>query len=87
MKPRFSGATTCVHSSCIYTPFSTSTSNDYINITINNLKNFYSLNYWFKMMPVPHILKKIYNYIFSKMFKNFILGFKAGNLYLIAKKN
>lgn len=61
--------------------------NNYINITISNLKNFYSLNYWFKMMPMPSIFKKIYNFIFSKIFKNFILGFKAGNLYLIAKKN
>ena len=36
-------------------------------------------------MPMPSIFKKIYNIIFSKIFKNFILGFKAGNLYLIAK--
>jgi 2-polyprenyl-3-methyl-5-hydroxy-6-metoxy-1,4-benzoquinol methylase len=61
--------------------------NKFTNIKINNLKNFYSISYWLKMMPIPKIFKRTLNNKFSKFLKRFIIGFKAGNLYLIAKKN
>jgi len=60
--------------------------NKYEDIKIKNLKNFYSIDYWIKMLPSPMILKKILKNIFSFL-KDKIIGFKAGNLYLIAKKN
>ena len=61
--------------------------NFYTNVKIDNLKNFYSINYWLKMMPIPKIFKRTLIKKFSKFLKKITLGFKAGNLYLIAKKN
>ena len=61
--------------------------NKYEDIKIKNLKNFYSIDYWIKMLPSPIILKNILKRIFFSFLKEKIIGFKAGNLYLIAKKN
>ena len=61
--------------------------NKYKDIKIKNLKNFYSLGYWIKMFPCQKIFKKILKNIFFSFLKEKIIGFKAGNLYLIAKKN
>ena len=60
--------------------------NNYKNIRINNLKNFYSISYWLMMMPMPLVFKRFLNNNFSKILKKIIFGLKAGNLYLIAKK-
>ena len=60
--------------------------NKYEDIKIKNLKNFYSINYWIKMLPSPTFIKNIIKKIFFLFFKNKIIGFKAGNLYLVAKK-
>ena len=60
--------------------------NKFREISINNLKNYYSLNYWIKMFPMPAFLKKIVSKIFNFVFNNPNIGLKAGNLYLIAKK-
>jgi len=60
--------------------------NKYKDVKIKNLKNFYSINYWIKMMPSPLIIKNILNSGFFSFLKKMIIGFKAGNLYLIAKK-
>jgi len=61
--------------------------NKYEDIKIKNLKNFYSINYWIKMLPSPAFIKNIIKKIFFLSFKKKIIGFKAGNLYLVAKKN
>ena len=61
--------------------------NKYEDIKIKNLKNFYSINYWIKMLPSPTFIKNIIKKIFFLFFKNKIIGFQAGNLYLVAKKN
>tara|TARA_B110001450_G_C17374871_1_gene381213 strand:- start:98 stop:652 length:555 start_codon:yes stop_codon:yes gene_type:complete len=60
--------------------------NKYEDIKIKNLKNYYSINYWIKMLPSPTFIKNIIKKIFFLFFKNKIIGFKAGNLYLVAKK-
>ena len=60
--------------------------NKYEDIKIKNLKNFYSINYWIKMLPSPAFIKNIIKKIFFLSFKKKIIGFKAGNLYLVAKK-
>ena len=55
-------------------------------IKICNLKNYYSINYWIKMLPIPSFIKKIFNNKIFTILKNITVGFKAGNLYLIDKK-
>tara|TARA_A100001015_G_scaffold127154_1_gene140928 strand:- start:165 stop:1067 length:903 start_codon:yes stop_codon:yes gene_type:complete len=60
--------------------------NNYTDINIKNLKNYYSLNYWIKMFPLPPFFKKIVSKTFNFVFNNPNIGLKAGNLYLIAKK-
>ena len=59
--------------------------NRFEEIQINNLKNFYSINYWLKMLKASSFIKKITNKIFRYLMQ-LNIGFKAGNLYLIAKK-
>ena len=61
--------------------------NNFTEIKINNLKNYYSLNYWFKMMPLPKIIKRLFASNVFLFLKKLVIGFKAGNLYLIGKKN
>jgi len=61
--------------------------NNFKNIRINNLKNYYSVDYWFKMMPLHKMIKDPINFIFKFFLKNRTIGLKAGNLYLIARKN
>ena len=61
--------------------------NKFLDIKVRNLKNYYSLSYWLKMMPIPIIIKNLLNKTIMLFFKKLILGFKAGNQYLIAKKN
>ena len=60
--------------------------NNYINITISNLKNFYSLNYWLKNDADAINFKKIYNFIFSKILKILYLDLN-GKLIFNSKKN
>ena len=61
--------------------------NNFLDIKVRNLKNYYSLSYWLKMMPIPIIIKNLFNKSILLIFKKLIIGFKAGNQYLIAKKN
>lgn len=60
--------------------------NNFQNIKINNLKNFYTIDYWFKMIPLPKFIKEPIKFIVKLIIKEKPIGFKAGNLYLIAKK-
>ena len=60
--------------------------NKFTEISIKNLKNYYSLSYWIKMFPMPLFFKKIVSKIFNFVSNNPNIGLKAGNLYLIAKK-
>ena len=60
--------------------------NNFRDIKIENLKNFYSIEYWFKMLPLPVFIKNPIKFIINLIFKNKTIGIKAGNLYLIAKK-
>ena len=55
-------------------------------INLKNLKNFYSLKYWMKMLPINRFIKKIINFFLNLIFGKKDIGIKAGNLYLIAKK-
>ena len=61
--------------------------NKFLDIQVNNLKNYYSLSYWLKMTPLPPIIKNALNKTLMFFLKDVILGFKAGNQYLIAKKD
>ena len=61
--------------------------NRYEDIKVENLQNFYSINYWIKMIPNSMIIKKIINNSFFSFLGKIIIGLKAGNLYLIAKRN
>ena len=60
--------------------------NNFKDIYINNLKNFYTFEYWSKMLPVPKLIKNLLKIIVMPIFKNKLIGINAGNLYLIAKK-
>ncbi len=61
--------------------------NKFLNVKVRNLKNYYSLGYWLKMMPIPMIIKNLLNKTIMLFLKKLIIGFKAGNQYLIAKKD
>jgi len=61
--------------------------NKFSDVKVRNLKNYYSLGYWLKMMPIPLIIKNLLNKTIMFFLKKLIIGFKAGNQYLIAKKN
>ena len=61
--------------------------NKFIDIRIKNLKNYYSLSYWLKMTPLPSFIKKLFNKTLMPFLKDLVVGFKAGNQYLIAKKD
>lgn len=60
--------------------------NNFKEIKINALKNFYSVEYWLKMLPLPQFIKKPFKFIINSIFGDKTIGLKAGNLYLIAKK-
>lgn len=60
--------------------------NNFKDIKIDNLKNFYTIEYWFKMLPLPKLIKEPLKFITNLVFRNKSIGIKAGNLYLIAKK-
>ena len=60
--------------------------NKFKDIKINDLKNFYTIEYWFKMLPIPKFIKDPIKFITNLIFRNKSIGIKAGNLYLIAKK-
>lgn len=57
--------------------------NNFKNLQVKNLKNYYPIEYWIKMIPykLNFLTKYLPNYILKTN-----LGFKAGNLYVIAKK-
>jgi len=56
-------------------------------IEIGSVANIYSLNYWFKMMPIPRFLKKIiFNLSSFLKISNKKIKIKAGNIFIIAKK-
>ena len=60
---------------------------NYININVNNLQNFYSVQYWLRMLPLNNYLKNFFSKILNLFSLNKkIAGIKAGNLYLIATK-
>ena len=61
--------------------------NNFKDIKINSLKNFYTTEYWFKMIPLPKFIKDPIKFIIKLIIKDKAVGIKAGNLYLIAKKN
>ena len=61
--------------------------NKFSDVKVRNLKNYYSLGYWLKMMPIPLIIKNLLNKTIMLFLKKLIIGFKAGNQYLIAKKD
>ena len=56
------------------------------NIDINNLKNYYSVDYWFNMAPVPKIIKKPLKLISKSFLRDQNIGIKAGNIFLVGKK-
>ena len=60
--------------------------NNFKDIKINSLKNFYTIEYWFKMLPLPKFIKNPIKFIIKLIIKEKSIGIKAGNLYLIAKK-
>ena len=60
--------------------------NNFAEIQIKNLKNFYSIKYWFKMLKISSFIEKVFKNKIFKYLMTLNVGFKAGNLYLIAKK-
>tara|TARA_Y100000022_G_C13204605_1_gene354410 strand:- start:28 stop:924 length:897 start_codon:yes stop_codon:yes gene_type:complete len=61
--------------------------NNFKDIKIESLKNFYSAEYWFKMIPLPKFIKDPIKFFIKLIIKQKPIGIKAGNLYLIAKKS
>ena len=57
-------------------------------LKVGNLRNYYSIEYWFKMMPFINVIRNIILkvLIICKINKK-LLGLKAGNIYIICKKN
>jgi len=60
--------------------------NHFKEIQIKNLKNFYSIGYWIKMLKASSFIEKTLKYKLVRYLMKLTIGFKAGNLYLIAKK-
>tara|TARA_Y100000590_G_scaffold165151_1_gene189161 strand:+ start:2693 stop:3580 length:888 start_codon:yes stop_codon:yes gene_type:complete len=60
--------------------------NKFKNLKINDLKNYYSLDYWFNMAPVPQIIKKPLKLISKSFVKDQNIGIKAGNIFLVGNK-
>ncbi len=59
--------------------------NNFKILKIDDLRNYYTLNYWLKMLPKPKFL----NYFSFELnfLKKINLGISAGNFYFIAKKS
>ena len=57
--------------------------NDFKNLKIKSLKNYYPVEYWIQMMPykLNYLNKYLFNYILKSN-----IGLRAGNLYVIAGK-
>ena len=60
--------------------------NQFKDIIIKNLKNYYSCEYWLKMAPLPKIINKPLNLISKLFWKDRNIGLKAGNIFLVGKK-
>ena len=60
--------------------------NNFVEVQINNLKNFYSIKYWFKMLKISTFIERVFKNKVFRYLMTLNVGFKAGNLYLIAKK-
>ena len=60
--------------------------NKFKDIVINDLKNYYTMNHWLKMAPIPRIINSPLTFISKILFSNKNIGIKAGNLFLVAKK-
>ena len=52
--------------------------NKFKNIQINNLKNYYPIDYWIFMPPLPKFLIKLINIFLNKKFHKKIMGIKIG---------
>jgi 2-polyprenyl-3-methyl-5-hydroxy-6-metoxy-1,4-benzoquinol methylase len=56
-------------------------------IEIGSVKNIYSLNYWFKMLPLPKSLKTgIFKLFSSLKLGNKKIKINGGNIFLVAQK-
>ena len=62
------------------------TKNKFKKLKIKNLKNYYTLGYWIKMMPIKLSLPNIFNLSLLNKILKINIGFKAGNIFIIAKK-
>ena len=60
--------------------------NKFKDIKISDLKNYYSVDYWFNMAPIPEIIKKPLKLISKSFSKDQNIGIKAGNIFLVGKK-
>ena len=60
--------------------------NRFKNIVISDLKNYYTMNHWLKMAPIPRLINTPLKFISKILFNNKNIGIKAGNLFLVAKK-
>ncbi len=58
------------------------------NIKIINIKNSYNLNYWINLLPIPKIIKNIFQVALTQYFPilNVKLTLNVGNIMVIAKK-
>ncbi len=62
--------------------------NGFKNIRIIEIKNSYHLNYWINLLPIPKIVKNIFQVALTKYFPflNGKLTLNVGNIMVIAKK-
>ena len=61
--------------------------NKFSILEISKLKNKYSINYWFQMLPLPKIIKEtLVKLPLIKLLFKFEISISAGNIYFIAKK-
>lgn len=61
--------------------------NKFSVVEIFSVKNTYPLQYWFRMIPLPGLLKKFFlSALFKLKLANFPLSLSAGNIGIIAKK-
>jgi 2-polyprenyl-3-methyl-5-hydroxy-6-metoxy-1,4-benzoquinol methylase len=58
----------------------------FYKLIINNLKNYYPIEYWIKMLPFNKKLINFINKFFSYKILKKNVGLKAGNIFLIASK-
>lgn len=60
--------------------------NDFKVITVEDVINTYSINYWIKMLPIPKIIQKLVVFSLEKSgFGKINLKLKAGNIAIIAQ--